>query len=189
MNLPNQLSLLRIFLTPVFIILLFLDGVVFRIGSFIIFIIASLTDCYDGYTARKFSNVTLWGQFLDPLADKILISSGLICFSILGYIPKWMVLIIVIRDLLITGLRYYAILKGKPIITNFLSKIKTASQFIAIHLIFLYHLLIVDGPNKELNGLFQRIQETDFIFVIMYGITLLTVISGFIYILNNRSNL
>ena len=126
MNLPNQLTILRIILTPVFVFLLFIEGSVFKYCSLIVFVLASLTDWYDGYAARKFGEITMWGQFLDPLADKILVSSGFICFSILGYTPAWMVLIIVGRDFLITGLRSYAILKGQPIHTNFFAKCKTS---------------------------------------------------------------
>ena len=91
MSLPNQLTILRILLTPVFVFLLFFDSMATRIGSMVIFTIAALTDWYDGYAARKTGGITMWGQFLDPLADKILVSSGFICFSILGYIPVWMV--------------------------------------------------------------------------------------------------
>jgi CDP-diacylglycerol--glycerol-3-phosphate 3-phosphatidyltransferase len=125
MNLPTQLTILRILLTPIFVSLLFVESLGVKIGSLAIFIIASLTDWYDGYVARKIGVVTMWGQFLDPLADKILVSSALICFSVLNYIQEWVVLIIIVRDLIITAMRSYAVLQNQQFRTNFLAKIKT----------------------------------------------------------------
>ena len=189
MNLPNQLTLLRILLSPVFVLLLFLGGLAPRIGSFVVFTVASLTDWYDGYTARKYGIISMWGKFLDPLADKILVSSGLICFSVLGYIPAWMVLVIVVRDFLITGLRSYAVLKGKPIVTTFFAKTKTFSQFGVLYLIFIYHLF-TGGKQESYNSwILQKILEIDLIVILMFMITILTVISGVVYIIGNRFHL
>jgi len=189
MNLPNQLTLLRILLTPVFVLLLFLDSNISRIASFLVFTLASLTDWYDGYTARKFGYVSTWGKFLDPLADKILVSSGFICFSVLGYIPVWMVLIIVIRDFLITTLRSYAIIKGKSIVTTLFAKVKTFSQCGVLYFIFIYHIFISGGYERGVEGLFDQSIEMDIIFTLMCIITFLTVISGIVYIIGNRSHL
>ena len=186
MSLPNQLSLLRILLTPIFIFLLFLDTSLSRLASFAVFTLASLTDWYDGYAARKLGDVSTEGKFLDPLADKILFSSGFICFSILGYYPLWMVIIIVIRDFLITGLRFYAILKGKPIVTTMFAKVKTFSQGGVLYLIFLYHLFVAGGYK---GGVWDEIQELNILFALMCIITLLTIVSGLIYIIGNRSHL
>ena len=175
MTLPNQLTLLRILLTPIFVLLLFIDSTTSKIASFLVFIMASLTDWYDGYTARKSGDVTMWGQFLDPLADKILISSAFICFSILGYVKTWMVLVIVIRDFLITGLRSYAVIKGKPIVPTLFAKAKTFGQFGILFFIFILHLLSWQKPNLT--------------FALMVIITLLTVVSGMAYLFNNRAHL
>ncbi len=189
MTLPNQLTLLRILLTPVFVFLLFFDSGTARIGAFFVFVIASLTDWYDGYTARKSGAVSMWGKFLDPLADKILVSSALICFSVLGYIPGWMVLIIVTRDLLITILRSYAILKNRPIVTNFFAKAKTFSQFVLIYLIFLLHLLRFSPFEPRWRSLIHWIEMTRLFYATMCVITLFTVVSGLIYIVVNRSHI
>ena len=187
MNLPNQLSLLRILLTPFFILLLFIDTALSRVGAFIVFTLASLTDWYDGYTARKFGYISTWGKFLDPLADKVLVASGLICFSILKYIPVWMVVVIVARDFLITVLRSYAIFKKKPIETNKFAKAKTFAQFVTLYLIFLFHLFIRGGVQE--NKIIVFIREISLISIFMYIVTLLTVISGIIYLIGNRSHL
>ena len=152
MNLPTQLTVLRILLTPIFVGLLFMESLGVKIGSLAVFIIASLTDWYDGYVARKIGVVTMWGQFLDPLADKILISSALICFSVLGYIQEWMVLIIIIRDLIITAMRSYAVLQNQRFQTNFLAKIKTCSQVVAIYLVFIYYLFTWPQTPAESAG-------------------------------------
>ena len=169
MNLPNQLSLLRILLTPFFILLLFIDTSLSRLGAFIVFTLASLTDWYDGYTARKFGYISTWGKFLDPLADKVLVSSGLICFSILKYIPVWMVIVIVVRDFLVTGLRSYAIFKKKPIETNKFAKAKTFTQFLTLYFIFLFHLFVRGGFQD--NKVVVFIREINLISLFMYVVT------------------
>jgi len=186
MNLPTQLTLLRILLAPVFVFLLFVDSTISRIASFIVFTLASITDYYDGYTARKLGDVSMWGKFLDPLADKILVSSALICFYMLGYFKAWIVFIIVGRDLIITALRSYAILQGKPVVTNFFAKTKTFGQFIVLYFIFLYHLLSIDNSNESVVQWIQSIQDMNLIFILMITITFLTVLSGMIYLIQNR---
>jgi CDP-diacylglycerol--glycerol-3-phosphate 3-phosphatidyltransferase len=189
MNLPNQLSLLRILLTPLFVFLLFLDGFTFKLLSFAVFTVASLTDFYDGHVARKYGNVSVTGQFLDPLADKILISSAFICFNLLGYVPVWMVLVIVIRDFLLTGLRSYAIAQNRPIRTIFLAKAKTFSQIVMAYFIFIFHLAV----NARLTGpyrvLIQWVEENRLIYSLMFMVTILTALSGVVYLVVNRDHL
>ena len=182
MSLPNQLSLLRILLTPVFVFLLFMDRFAFQVSSLVVFTIASLSDWWDGYMARKFGEITIIGQFLDPLADKILVSSGLICFSVLGYIPAWMVFIIVIRDFLMTGLRSYAILKGNPVKTSRIAKWKTFFQIAVIYLAFLIHVF----SGKFAQPVFLWIETTHLLFIIMSLVTTLTILTLIIYLRNNR---
>ena len=189
MNLPTQLTLLRILLSPVFVFLLFIDSALSRICAFLVFSIATLTDWYDGYTARKFGDVSMWGKFLDPLADKILVSSGFISFSIMGYVEAWMVLIIVVRDFLITGFRSYAIIKGEPISTSMLAKAKTFGQFGILYFIFLFHMLTGGIQDRKMEGLFQTVEDLDIILILMYTITILTVLSGVVYFIENRSHL
>ena len=188
MNLPNQLSFLRIILTPVFILLLFADNDLLRIGSFVVFTIAALTDWYDGYTARKYGDISTFGKFLDPLADKILILSAFVCFSLLGYIHFWMVLVIIVRDVIVTTLRIYATLKGKPIVTNMFAKIKTVGQFIVIYLIFLIYLVLKANLTGGIFSAFHFIFEQNIILVLMIIITAVTVLSGILYLIENRNH-
>ena len=187
MNLPTQLTVLRILLTPIFVSLLFMEHFGFKIASLVVFIIASLTDWYDGYFARKSGIVTMWGQFLDPLADKILISSALICFSVLTYIQEWMVLIIIIRDLFITIMRSYAVLQNQQFQTNFLAKVKTCSQIVAIYVIFIYYLFTWQQDPGQSHALITWIHESHFIQGMMYIVTILTLFSGVIYLIENRA--
>ena len=105
MNVPNILTVFRILLTPLFIYLLFNDFLFSNFFALVVFVLASITDAYDGYYARKYNVETEIGNFLDPLADKILVSSAFISFHLLGLIELWMVAVILFRDLLITLLR------------------------------------------------------------------------------------
>jgi CDP-diacylglycerol---glycerol-3-phosphate 3-phosphatidyltransferase len=188
MSLPNQLSLLRILLTPVFVALLYLDSLPFKVLSFLVFTLASITDYYDGYAARKYNIITMWGQFLDPLADKILVSSAFICFSNLGYVPSWMVLVIVVRDFTITALRSYAILRGKPIITSRFAKVKTYLQFVVLYAVFLQHLLSFGHFGGSVDALLARLAEWNFNPILSLSITVLTVVTGVKYLIDNFSH-
>ena len=105
--------------------------------ALMIFIVASITDAYDGYYARKYNEITTEGKFLDPLADKILVSSAFISFALLGIIDFWMVGIIVFRDLFVTGLRMAMEQKGRTMVTSLVAKLKTSAQMIIITFILL----------------------------------------------------
>jgi CDP-diacylglycerol--glycerol-3-phosphate 3-phosphatidyltransferase len=142
---PNQLTFLRILLTPVFLTLLFSSDPVLRQLSLVVFIIALLTDWYDGWVARRWGYITRWGKFLDPLADKVVTSAALIAFIYLDLVPPWTVWVIVVRDIAITLLRSYAEYKGKPFDTTRLAKTKTFLQFVVIY----YVLLLYVGKDIE----------------------------------------
>lgn len=138
MNLPNFLTLSRILLSPVFLALMMFDSFLPRLIALLVFGVAALTDIADGYYARKRGNTTGFGRFMDPIADKILVSIALLTFISLGYVRDWMAIIIVSREFLITGLRSMAAYKGKVIISTMLARWKTATQMIAISLIMAY---------------------------------------------------
>ena len=111
MNLPNKLTILRVILIPFFVIALLAQGgnnQTLRFVAAAIFIIASLTDLLDGKIARKYNLVTNFGKFMDPLADKLLVCSALVCFVELGQLPAWMVIIIISREFIISGFRLVA---------------------------------------------------------------------------------
>ena len=187
MILPNQLTVLRIILTPVFVYLFLMDDPVLKQISLGVFIIAAITDWYDGWLARKFNYITAWGKFLDPLADKILTSAAFFSFVYLNILPLWMVIVIVVRDFLVTFLRMYADKNNKSFATSRLAKWKTFIQ-----MFFLYYLLaafilqtvpwIFDGNENIFNILTNPI----FIYITMFVITVITAYSGFQYIHRNR---
>src|SRR5512135_3705676 len=137
---PNQLTVLRILLTPVFLVLLFSGDSALRQWSLLVYIVAALTDWYDGWVARRWGYVTRWGTFLDPLADKIITSAAFISFIYLNLVPAWTVWVIVFRDIVITLVRSYSEYKGKPFDTSKLAKTKTFLQFTVLFYILLLHV-------------------------------------------------
>lgn len=138
MNLPNKLTVLRVILIPFFVAALLVNGgtnETMRIVAGVIFIVASLTDLLDGKIARKYNLVTNFGKFMDPLADKLLVCSALICFIELGQVPAWMVIIIISREFIISGFRLVASDNGVVIAASYWGKFKTTFQMIAIVLL------------------------------------------------------
>jgi CDP-diacylglycerol--glycerol-3-phosphate 3-phosphatidyltransferase len=187
MVLPNQLTILRIILTPIFLYLFLSNNPTLIQISLAVFVIAALTDWYDGWLARKFNYITDWGKFWDPLADKILTSAAFLGFVFVGLVPLWMVILIILRDLLITILRIFAESRGYNFVTTYYAKWKTALQ-----MIFLYYLLLVYvGLNtKEIyighENIFSYLINKDLIYFVMLIITIITVHSGITYLNKNK---
>ncbi len=143
MNLPNKLTTLRVILIPFFVFFLLWQGGenrTFRIISLVIFIVASLTDLLDGKIARKYNLVTNFGKFMDPLADKLLVCSALICLIELNQLPAWMVIVIISREFIISGFRLIASDNNVVIAASYWGKFKTTFQMFAVI------LLILDMP-------------------------------------------
>jgi len=186
MTLPNQLTILRIILSPVFLYLFLSDIIWMKQVSVVIYIIAALSDWYDGWLARKFNYITSWGKFWDPLADKILTSAAFIGFAIVELIPWWMVVIIVGRDVIVTLLRVFADMKSYSFTTSYYAKWKTLLQ-----MIFLYYLLILYAAQfiPEINSIYAEtisaMLNEKLIFFIALLITAITFHSGILYIKRN----
>jgi len=187
MVLPNQLTVLRIILTPIFFILLLSDDTLLKQIALGVFLVAALTDWYDGWLARKFNYITNWGRVWDPLADKILTSAAFIALVILGIVELWMVIIILLRDFVITGLRIFSDYRNIQFPTSVYAKWKTFIQ-----MIFLYYLLIVyvGSLTAQINNgndkIFEILLDKNFIYFGMLFITLLTLHSGLTYLFRNR---
>ena len=188
MVLPNQLTTLRIILTPIFFFL-FISGEPLLIQiSLGVYIIAAITDWYDGWLARKFDYITEWGKFMDPLADKILTSAAFFAFVAIDVLELWMVLIVVLRDLIITGLRLFADWKKKSFTTSNLAKVKTLSQ-----MIFIFYLLIIFSLKENsylsvaFNDTFVHLTDPVLIYLLMLIITLFTLITGIVYLYQNKT--
>ncbi len=153
--------------------------------ALLVFIIASITDAYDGYFARKHQMVTPQGMFLDPLADKILVSSAFISFAVLGVVEYWMVTLIIFRDLFVTGLRMVMIKKGLNMKTIKIAKAKTGIQ-ISIIIIILLFLVLRGLPISGINWIIQYISWDIVIYYLMLGVTLFTTLTGISYLYSNR---
>lgn len=151
MNLPNKLTILRVIMIPFFVAALLYDGGAnqnMRYVAAALFIIASLTDMLDGKIARKYNLVTNFGKFMDPLADKLLVCSALICLVELKELPAWMVIVIISREFIISGFRLVASDNGVVIAASYWGKFKTTFQMIAVVL-----LIVGDpGPVHGDNG-------------------------------------
>ncbi|MDO4768468.1 MAG: CDP-diacylglycerol--glycerol-3-phosphate 3-phosphatidyltransferase [Pseudomonadota bacterium] len=132
MNTANALTIFRIAAVPFIVALLYFPAPLTCLLAAIFFLIAILTDLADGFIARRYNQVTNFGKFLDPLADKILIASVLIMLSSLGWVPAWITIIIVVREILVTGLRAIAADKGQVIAADRYGKLKTIMQSVAL---------------------------------------------------------
>ena len=134
MNLPNKLTVLRVIMVPFFVFFMLTDvgGAANKWIALAIFVIASLTDMLDGKIARKYNLVTNFGKFMDPLADKLLVCSALICLIQLGQLPAWVVIIIISREFIISGFRLVAADNGIVIAASYWGKFKTTFQMIAV---------------------------------------------------------
>ena len=173
MNLPNKLTLFRVVLIPFFVSFL-LPPYFEEYGNYIavaIFIVASITDFLDGKIARKYNLVTNFGKFMDPLADKLLVCSALICLIQLELIPAWVVIIIIAREFIISGFRLVASDNGVVIAASYWGKFKTAFQMLTVI------VLILNIPNKVFTILGT---------VLIYVSLALTVISLIDYIAKNK---
>lgn len=183
MNLPNKLTLLRLGLTVLFVVALSFTFPYQLTTALAVFLIASLTDYLDGFLARKYSLITDFGKLMDPLADKILTASAFICLIHFDALPQWVVIIIISREFLITGLRLLASSKGRILPAEKLGKHKTAWQMITI--VFFLSLLSWGEFSKADAGMLSWLWRTAG--PILTTITVvLTAYSGLAYLWKNR---
>ncbi|MCR5656459.1 MAG: CDP-diacylglycerol--glycerol-3-phosphate 3-phosphatidyltransferase [Butyrivibrio sp.] len=171
MNLPNKLTVFRVILIPFFVLFLLADifGPLDDWIALVIFVVAALTDLFDGKIARKYNLVTDFGKFMDPLADKLLVCSAMICLIELDRIPAWIVVVIIAREFIISGFRLIAAENGRVIAASYWGKFKTTFQMIMVI------LMIVNISQLRL--------VTD---IIMYIALALTVISLADYVIKNK---
>lgn len=185
MNLPNKITISRIFLIPVFLIVVLVPfswgeitilGANMPVTHFVgglIFIIASTTDWIDGYYARKYNMVTNLGKFLDPLADKLLVSAALIVLVELGLAPSWIVILIISREFAVTGLRLVLAGEGEVVAANMLGKIKTWAQIVSISALLLHNI-------------FFEMFSIPFDIIALWVALFFTVWSGYDYFMKNK---
>lgn len=187
LNLPNIITVARIIITPVFLAVILMDSLPHRfLIACIIFGIASISDAVDGYLARKNNQITNFGKFLDPIADKILTTSALLAFMSMGLCNIWIVMLVLTREFAIASVRMIAAAGGVVIPANIWGKIKTVSQMTFTILIMLLGETweIISNTNKVL---FEKLPDLSLISNGLLWITaILTVISGIIYLNDSK---
>lgn len=187
-HLPNIITASRILLTPLFIWLMMSnDGMLVQLSAGV-FLLAAISDWYDGWYARKYNAMTRFGRFFDPLADKVLIGAAFFAFVFLGRLPLWMVCIVVGRDILVTVLRVVADRRGQPVVTSRLAKWKTALQ-----LIFLWYVVVAFTLHniQWLVGyvrrpVLERLFDPWIINGSMLVLTILSIVTAIQYLIENR---
>ena len=189
MNLANKLTLIRIFLVPVFLLFMAKKGIPY--GTFIatfIFILASITDKLDGYIARSRNQITNFGKFMDPLADKLLVTAALISLVELRVVPGWAAVVIIAREFAVSGLRSIAAAQGKVIAASWWGKIKTVIQIIAIIILLLQvnikhsiYIMQIIYNNNYLNVIYNYLPST----MLMVAVVI-TLVSGYDYFKKNK---
>jgi len=189
-NLPNKITLTRIFLVFVFMAFLFLNGLPAKIMALVIFIIAALTDYLDGFIAKRYNIVTDFGKIMDPLADKIMTLAAFLAFVEMKLIPAWMVVIIITRELIITSIRIVAFRNNEVLPAGRVGKHKTVSQMASIILILVF--IVIKEAGVGVCGFWNASFEywyRQVIFIMMCITVLLTLISGISYLAGNKKYL
>lgn len=182
MNLANKLTISRILLAGIFILFLFIRGAGAKFTALAIFLIACATDYYDGILARKSNSITDFGKLMDPIADKILILGAFLAFVEIKVIPAWMVMAIIARELIITGIRLLAVSKKVVLSAGMAGKHKTASQMVAVLSILIFLII------KDSGFTFRYIEYyASAIYILMLITVIMTLTSGVSYMINNKN--
>ena len=181
MNLANKLTISRIFLAGFFILFLFIKGPAAKFMAMAIFLAACVTEYYDGYLARKTNGVTSFGKLMDPIADKILILGAFLAFVEMEVIPAWMVMIIIARELIITGIRILALSQKKVLSAEVGGKHKTVSQMVAVISILIFLIIRDLGFTIRYAEYFNIGLQ-----VLMIIVVAMTIASGISYMIKNK---
>ena len=172
MTTANKITIFRVICIPVFIVLMYMDGAAARYGALAVFVIASLSDFLDGYIARHYNQVSNFGKFMDPLAEKILVITAMLLFVESGRMPGWVLALVVAREFAVSGLRLVAVEQGRVIAAAKSGKIKTASTMVCIIL-----MLLIGVPYSA----------PDYLGMVCNAVILLTTLySGIEYFIVNR---
>lgn len=181
---PNIFSLSRIIIAPIFLLLVVEGGSANIVIACILFVVGALTDYFDGWFARRYHEVTKWGKFFDPLADKFLTTAAFIAFVVLDIIPFWMVAVIIVRDFGTTAMRAYADSVQSSIKTSKSAKFKTFLQMTFIAILLFALLLRHTGAVEA--ALMDSIIYSDGIYISMLALTLITVWTAIEYLIQNK---
>jgi len=186
MNLPNFLTIIRMALVPVFIVFFYMGqdgGQIYLILALVVFVIAAGTDAVDGYIARKYNLITNFGKLMDPLADKVLTTAAFIVLVDVHIIPAWMVIVILAREFIITGLRGVAASEGVVIEAGLSGKLKTVFQMVAIGFILLNVAMLSNTVNLSILSVVIVSSLSN---ILLWVAVILTVYSGVEYLWKGR---
>ena len=187
MNLPNKITLVRILLVFIFMFFLFSKGLTFKCLALVTFMVAAFSDYLDGFIAKRYHITSDFGKFMDPIADKILTLAAFLAFVEMKLIPAWMVVIILMRELIITGIRFVALTRGDVLPASLAGKQKTVSQMFSIFVILIF--IIFKEAGVRVFGFWSPDFEywyKQIIFILMLITVALTMISGVSYLINSK---
>lgn len=190
MNLPNKITLARVALVFVFMFFLFSKGVIFKTLALATFVIAAFSDYLDGFIAKRSGMTSDFGRLMDPIADKILTLAAFLAFVEMKLIPAWMVVIILMRELVITGIRFFALNKGEVLPAGLGGKQKTASQMFSIFVILIF--IVFKEAGIRTFGFWSLTFEywyRQMIFILMLITVAITIISGASYLIKGKGYL
>lgn len=191
MNLPNKITLFRVFLALVFMFLVFMHGLAAKAAALFVFLLAAFTDYLDGYIAKKYNMMSDFGKLMDPVADKVLTLVAFLAFVELKLVPAWMVAIIIVREMAITGLRIARTMRHNEVLAAGRGgKNKTVSQMFSITFILVF-MLLREGGQKIFSFWTPSVEDgmAKVIFVLMLITVGFTVSSGISYVATNRKYL
>jgi CDP-diacylglycerol--glycerol-3-phosphate 3-phosphatidyltransferase len=172
MNWANIITIIRIMLVPIFLVILLTEMENKEIFAFLVFIIAALSDSLDGYVARKYDQITELGKFLDPLADKLLVSAALLALVYLQIVETWIAAVIILREIFITAFRFYFLVKDNAFSASWIAKKKTLFQIISISVLILHNKIPGYQSIVKLAGTY-----------LLYVAAILTIYSGVEYLI------
>ncbi len=187
MNIANKLTVARIMLTFIFMFFLFCHGLEAKLAAFFIFSVAALTDYLDGFFAKKYNITSNFGIIMDPIADKILVLGSFLAFVEMDIIPAWMVVLIMLREFLVTGIRIFALSKGKVLKAQRAGKHKTMSQIVTIFVILLFLIFKEIAVKFDFWTLKVHSGFSWFILCLMTLTVILTTTSGISFLWDNRN--
>ena len=174
MSIANVITILRIILVPIFLVILLTEMDNKEIFAFIVFLIAAVSDGIDGYIARKYDQVTGLGKFLDPMADKLLVSAALLALVYLQIVETWVAAIIILREILISAFRFYFLVKDASFSASWLAKKKTLLQIVSISLLIIHNKIPIYHEHVKVIGT-----------ILLYFAAFLTIYSGLEYIIKH----
>lgn len=187
-GLPNRLTIFRILLTFVFILFALREGVISKIIAAVIFLLASLTDFYDGYYAKKYNLISDFGKIMDPIADKLLVLTAFFAFMVMHLIQAWMFIVILVREVTVTLVRLQAMKRGKVLAAEQAGKIKTVLQVVTISIILIFMVFAQTDLPRQWSAFLGQFHQW-VIDPLMFVVVVVTLFSGVSFLWNNRRSM